>query len=99
MKENRNVPKDPFMTGNALHVPMPVPADTARTRLVHPDDVVRLNQMQTAGQYHPYTCANRGDGEHRVFNGDLGALVATVNGWICPFCDYTQDWAHPLPPA
>ena len=22
------------------------------------------------------------------------ALVATVNGWICPTCDYTQDWAH-----
>lgn len=21
-------------------------------------------------------------------------LVATINGWICPTCDYTQDWAH-----
>lgn len=21
-------------------------------------------------------------------------LVATVNGWICPTCDYTQNWAH-----
>lgn len=23
-------------------------------------------------------------------------LVATVNGWICPTCDYTQNWAHPI---
>jgi hypothetical protein len=23
-------------------------------------------------------------------------LVATVNGWICPTCDYTQDWAHDI---
>jgi hypothetical protein len=21
-------------------------------------------------------------------------LVATLGGWICPTCDYTQDWAH-----
>ena len=21
-------------------------------------------------------------------------LVATKNGWICPVCDYTQNWAH-----
>lgn len=21
-------------------------------------------------------------------------LVATVNGWICPTCDYTQNWCH-----
>lgn len=23
-------------------------------------------------------------------------LVATMDGWICPTCDYTQDWAHEL---
>lgn len=21
-------------------------------------------------------------------------LTATAAGWICPTCDYTQDWAH-----
>jgi len=21
-------------------------------------------------------------------------LIATENGWICPVCDYKQDWAH-----
>lgn len=41
---------------------------------------------------HPYTCANRGD--HPEIAGDRGILVPTIRGWICPFCDYTQDWAH-----
>jgi hypothetical protein len=59
-----------------------------------PDEVVRLNAYQTSRRFHPFTCPNRGDGAHRHFNGNLGALVATTRGWICPFCDYTQDWAH-----
>lgn len=59
-----------------------------------PDEVVALVSHQTAGHYHPYTCANRGDSNHRVAFGDLGALVPTVRGWICPFCDYQQTWAH-----
>jgi hypothetical protein len=58
------------------------------------DQILRLNEWQTAGQFHPFTCPNRGDGKHRIFNGDLGALVATRAGWICPWCDYTQSWAH-----
>lgn len=41
---------------------------------------------------HPFTCGNRDD--HPVVAGDKGVLVPTVRGWICPFCDYTQDWAH-----
>lgn len=63
-----------------------------RTLAMTPDEVVRCNQYQTAGTYHPMTCPNRGDGEHREWNGDLGALVATVRGWECPFCDYRQRW-------
>lgn len=58
------------------------------------DQVEQLNKTQVAGRIHPFTCPNRSDGEHRVFNSDLGALVATRRGWICPWCDYTQDWAH-----
>lgn len=44
--------------------------------------------------FHPYTCANRSDGNHRDFGGDVGMLIPTVNGWICPCCDYKQSWAH-----
>jgi hypothetical protein len=44
--------------------------------------------------FHPYTCANRGDGDHETIGSDLGMLVPTVKGWICPFCDYRQEWAH-----
>lgn len=58
------------------------------------DQIDQLNRYQNAGRHHPFTCPNRGDGEHRFFNGDLGALVATRRAWICPWCDYTQDWAH-----
>jgi hypothetical protein len=58
-----------------------------------PREVTKLNEYQNSGYMHPFTCPNRGDG-HGQFNGDLGALVATVRGWICPYCDYTQDWAH-----
>ena len=42
---------------------------------------------------HPYTCrADRRN--HPVVAGDRGVLVPTVRGWICPFCDYKQNWAH-----
>lgn len=43
---------------------------------------------------HPFTCANRGDGRHPPIGEDHGILIPTVRGWICQFCDYTQDWAH-----
>ncbi len=43
---------------------------------------------------HPFTCASRGDGQHSREGGDLGLLIATSAGWICPACGYTQDWAH-----
>lgn len=59
-----------------------------------PDEVENLAHNQTSGAVHPFTCPNRGDGNHRDAYGDLGALVASTRGWICPFCDYTQDWAH-----
>lgn len=57
-------------------------------------DVAQLAKYQLAGRFHPFTCPNRGDGKHANAYGDIGALVATTRGWICPFCDYTQDWAH-----
>lgn len=51
--------------------------------------VEELNYLQQCGMVHPYTCANRSDARHT--DGE-GVLVATENGWICPYCDYKQNW-------
>lgn len=56
--------------------------------------VQSLFKMQMNAHLHPYTCANRDDGKHLPIGSQLGMLIPTVRGWICPFCDYTQDWAH-----
>jgi hypothetical protein len=48
-------------------------------------EVEKLNQWQTDGRFHPFTCGSADCRE---------VLVATVDGWVCPKCDYTQDWAH-----
>jgi hypothetical protein len=55
-----------------------------------PDQVQQLAAWQARDDVHEYTCVHRDEVSHR---GD-GALVPTVRGWICPFCDYTQDWSH-----
>lgn len=46
--------------------------------------VGKLNAFQADPRYHQYTCEQS---YHRP-------LVATLNGWICEDCSYTQDWAH-----
>ena len=46
---------------------------------------IRLNEWQACEYAHPFTCGRH---SHSVL------LVATTGGWICPECDYTQDWAH-----
>jgi hypothetical protein len=51
-----------------------------------PEQIEKLNHYQQLGYVHEYTCANNHD-ENRV-------LVAMRDGWVCPTCDYTQDWAH-----
>lgn len=58
------------------------------------DEVKHLDDYQRSGRFHPFTCANRGDGNHRENAIDLGGLIPTTRGWICQYCDYTQDWAH-----
>jgi len=55
-----------------------------------PEEVAKLNAWQACGWVHEFTCPNRGDENHK---DDIG-LTATVHGWICPHCDYTQNWAH-----
>jgi hypothetical protein len=59
-----------------------------------PEQVVALQLFQDSGIFHPFTCGDRDD--HPDMNGDKGILVPTVRGWICQFCDYTQDWAHDM---
>ena len=51
-----------------------------------PKTVDGLNYFQRLGAMHPFTCGNDHEGDK--------TLVATKKGWICPHCDYTQDWAH-----
>ncbi len=58
--------------------------------------VEHLLAWQQSGAVHPFTCGNRGDGKHGTIFGDTGALIPTVNGWICAFCDYKQNWAHAI---
>jgi hypothetical protein len=56
------------------------------------EQVEALNRYQISGRGHPFTCGgNRCDEFH--LDGQ-GVLVATENGWVCRYCDYTQDWAH-----
>lgn len=57
-----------------------------------PDTVVSLYKSQCDTQRHPHTCANHNNDNHRP---EMDFLIPTVRGWICPFCDYTQNWAHP----
>jgi hypothetical protein len=52
-----------------------------------PDQVDGLNRFQRAGFVHPFTCPDTHNGADRT-------LVATRAGWICPHCDYTQNWMH-----
>lgn len=56
------------------------------------EQVLALGRWQNAPNVHPFTCGKRDD--HPELNGDKGVLVPTVDGWICQFCDYRQDWAH-----
>jgi hypothetical protein len=52
-----------------------------------PMEVHKLNEWQDCQWTHPFTCPN-----HRTEH----LLRATVDGWRCPGCDYTQNWAHPF---
>jgi len=51
-----------------------------------PAQVANMNRYQQEGFGHAFTCGNGGHSH--------GVLIATKDGWICPRCDYTQDWTH-----
>lgn len=46
-----------------------------------------LNTWQECSFVHPFTCGN----EHP--EGHVN-LKATEQGWVCPKCNYKQEWAH-----
>ena len=48
-----------------------------------------LNEFQTCGYWHPFTCPDR----HHHPEVD-GTLYATVQSWRCRGCEYRQYWAH-----
>lgn len=55
------------------------------------EQVGRLNRWQFLSSMHPYTCGgSRTDERH--LDGE-GVLMATPEGWKCPYCDYTQQFA------
>lgn len=58
------------------------------------EQVMKADEWQRCGTFHPYTCGNRGGHPFEEQYGDHGVLRPTVRGWVCAFCDYTQDWAH-----
>lgn len=58
-----------------------------------PDQVVQLHFYQHDRRVHPFTCPN--NDSHPFIGGEERVLVPTVRGWICRFCSYTQNWAHP----
>ena len=49
--------------------------------------VAALNEYQETQVMHPFTC-----GGSDVHCREV--LIATEEGWICPKCGYTQNWAH-----
>ena len=56
-----------------------------------PEEVHSLNDYQNSGVMHPFTC---GSGHRTEHPDGEGILVATTKGWVCPYCDFRQDWAH-----
>lgn len=53
-----------------------------------------LNASQKSRQFHPYTCGfNRTDEYH--LDGE-GILVATEEGWMCPYCTYRQPFRNEM---
>lgn len=48
------------------------------------ETIAALAEHQSNGRIHPYTCGN--DSRH--------VLKPTRDGWVCPECNYRQNWAH-----
>lgn len=51
------------------------------------EQVDALNRWQRSPYVHPFECVEPHEGHDR-------ALLATTEGWVCPHCNYCQEWAH-----
>ena len=56
------------------------------------DEIKSINAFQKSGRFHPFTCGGDRTDEYHL-DGE-GVLVATEEGFICPYCVYKQDWCH-----
>ena len=45
-------------------------------------------------QGHPHICPNRFITPHHDNGRDIGCLLATKDGWLCPDCAYTERQFH-----
>lgn len=57
------------------------------------EQVAALNHWQGNDLVHPFTCGSGNRKDERHMDKE-GVLLATASGWVCPYCDYRQDWAH-----
>lgn len=57
------------------------------------EQVAALNRWQSNDHVHPFTCGSGNRKDERHMDKE-GVLLATASGWVCPYCDYRQDWAH-----
>lgn len=56
------------------------------------EQVHKLQEWQE-GPGHPFTCCSH-DGCDRLNQPNEGALIPTVDGWVCPCGKWKQDWCH-----
>jgi hypothetical protein len=71
-------------------------AEEVVPRVVPPwtsEQVASLNEYQRSGAFHPFTCGQCRDADPDLPLRDDHLLTATVDGWTCPTCDFTQGWA------
>jgi hypothetical protein len=57
------------------------------------EQVEALNRWQASDFVHPYTCGSGYRTNRSIHPDGEGRLVATEHGWVCPNCDYRQEWA------
>lgn len=51
-----------------------------------------LIKYQKSSQVHPYTCGTTECVTKYGWDFDSTHLKPTTEGWVCPLCDYKQNW-------
>ena len=64
-----------------------------------PKQIEQLNRIQRGEvDGHLHICPNRFITPHHDNGRDIGCLLATKDGWLCPDCGYTERPFHKLQP-